>query len=162
MPNALAKATHKTIAAVTDDLEKFHFNRAIARIRELTNLIENTPITAEIQAVRNEAINVAIHLINPFMPHLAEELWQQLGNKDTIADRAWPIADPALLVDDMVTIAIQINGKLRATVNLPKDTDKKTTEEKALSVPAIRELLKDKKVNKVIVVTNRIVNVVIS
>ena len=156
----LKKLTHKTIAAVTDDLERFHFNKAIARIRELTNLVEATPSNAETTATRMEAIVAAIHLMNPFMPHLAEELWQQLGNKDTIADRPWPKADSAWLVDDSVTIAIQINGKLRATIDLPKDADKKSTEEKALAVPAIRELLKDKKVNKVIVVPNRIVNVV--
>lgn len=161
-PESLKKLTHKTIAAVTEDLERFHFNKAIARIRELTNLVESTPITPETNSTRTEAIIAAIHLLNPFMPHLAEELWQQLGNKDTIADRAWPIFDPALLVDDSVTIAIQINGKLRATIDLPKDADKKFIEEKALALPAISELLKDKKVNKVIVVPNRIVNVVAS
>ena len=161
-PESLKKLTHKTIAAVTDDLERFHFNKAIARIRELTNLVEATPITPETASTRMEAIIAAIHLLNPFMPHLAEELWQQLGNKDTIADRAWPTFDPALLVDDSVTIAIQINGKLRATIDLPKDVDKKFIEEKALAFPTISELLKDKKVNKVIVVPNRIVNVVAS
>lgn len=157
----LTKATHKTIAAVTEDLERFHFNKAIARIRELTNLVEDTKNTPETQSARMKAIITAIHLINPFMPHLSEELWQQLGNKDTIADRPWPIADKAWLVDDSVTIAIQVNGKLRATIDLPKDADKKLVEEKALSLPQISELLKDKKVSKVIVVPNRIVNVVI-
>ncbi|MEK6747062.1 MAG: leucine--tRNA ligase [Pseudomonadota bacterium] len=157
----LKKLTHKTIAAVTEDLERFHFNKAIARIRELTNLVESTPNNTETSATRMEAIIAAVHLINPFMPHLAEELWQQLGNKDTLADRPWLVADSAWLVDDSVTVAIQVNGKLRSTIDLPKDCDKKTTEEKALAVPAIRELLKDKKVNKVIVVPNRIVNVVI-
>ena len=158
----LRRLTHKTIAAVTEDLERFHFNKAIARIRELTNLVESTPNTQETTATRMEAIIAAIHLINPFMPHIAEELWQQLGNTDKITDRPWPKADNAWLVDDSVTIAIQVNGKLRATIELPKDCDKKTTEEKALAVPAISELLKDKKVNKIIVVPNRIVNVVIS
>jgi len=160
-PESLKKLTHKTIAAVTEDLERFHFNKAIARIRELTNLVEATPNNAETSATRMETIIAAVHLINPFMPHLAEELWQQLGNKDTLADRPWLVADSAWLVDDSVTVAIQVNGKLRSTIDLPKDCDKKTTEEKALAVPAIRELLKDKKVNKVIVVPNRIVNVVI-
>ncbi|MEQ1788998.1 MAG: leucine--tRNA ligase [Rickettsiales bacterium] len=158
----LIKQTHKTIAAVTDDLERFHFNKAIARIRELTNLVETIALTPQTITARLEAITATIHLINPFMPHLAEELWQQLGNTDTIADRAWPTYDPALLIDASITIAIQINGKLRATIELPKDTDKKTTEEKALALPVISELLKGKKVNKVIVVPNRIVNVVIS
>ncbi len=161
-PESLKKATHKTIAAVTDDLEKFHFNKAIARIRELTNLLESMKATAEMLEARSEAINTAIHLINPFMPHLAEELWQQLDNKDTIADRPWPVADAKWLVDDSVTIAIQVNGKLRATIDLPKNTDKKLVEEKALALPAVSEFLKDKKINKIIVVPNRIVNVVIN
>ncbi len=156
----LTKLTHKTIAAVTEDLERFHFNKAIARIRELTNLVEDTENTAETQAARLDAITAAIHLMNPFMPHLAEELWQQLGNKDHIADRPWPVADKAWLVDDSVTIAIQVNGKLRATIEAAKDADKKLLEEQALSHPAIAALLKDKKLNKVIVVPNRIVNVV--
>ncbi len=158
----LRKATNKTIAAVTDDLQKFHFNKAIARIRELTNMVEDTPLTAATKEVRLEAIIAAIHLINPFMPHISEELWQRLGNKDMIADRPWPVADSKWLVDDSITIAIQINGKLRATVELPKDADKKLAEEEALAVPAISELLKGKTINKVIVVPNRIVNVVIA
>ena len=153
----LLKLTHKTIANVTDDLEKFHFNKAIARIRELTNLIETTPNCKE----REEAIIAAIHLINPFMPHLAEELWQQLGNSDELASRPFPIANPEFLIDDSVTIAVQINGKLRATFNIAKDANKATTEQQALAIPAIAELLKDKKIAKVIVVPNRIVNVVI-
>lgn len=161
-PEALKKLTHRTIAAVTEDLHKFHFNKAIARIRELTNLVESTPLTSESANVRLEAINAAIHLINPFMPHLAEELWQQLGNQDMLVDRPWPVADAKWLVDDSVTIAIQVNGKLRGTVELPKDADKKLAEERALAVPAINELLKGKTVNKIIVVPNRIVNVVIS
>ncbi len=160
-PNILQKLTHKTIAAVTDDLEKFHFNKAIARIRELTNLIETTPHTSENTNIRSEAIVAAIHLLSPFMPHLTEELWQQLGNRDFITDRAWPVADAKWLVDDSVTIAIQVNGKLRGTINASKDADKKYLEDEALKLPAIVEFLKDKKINKVVVVPNRIVNVVI-
>jgi leucyl-tRNA synthetase len=159
---ALKKLTHKTIANVTDDLERFHFNKAIARIRELTNLIESTTATPETQAARAEAIIAGIHLINPFMPHLAEELWQQLGNKDTLAERPWPVADSKWLADDSVTIGIQVNGKLRATLDLAKDADKKLVEEKTLALPAINSLVKDKNINKIIIVPNRIVNVVIS
>ncbi len=94
------------------------------------------------------------------MPHLAEELWQQLGHKDLVSQRPWPKADPALLVDDEVTVAIQINGKLRATIQLPKDIDRALAEQKVLELQAVRDALKDKKVDKIIVVPNRIVNVV--
>ena len=138
-------------------MERFHFNKAIARIRELSNLLENTK---EPSAAFSEAVKAIVLLINPFMPHLSEELWKQLGHSDTVADHPWPKADPALLVDDNVTIAVQINGKLRATIELPKDMDKKLTEAKVLELQPIREALKDKTIDKVIVVPNRIVNVV--
>ncbi len=161
-PEALIRQTHKTIAAVTDDLEKFHFNKAIARIRELTNLIEDTKPTAENSAARNEAIIAAIHLINPFMPHLAEELWAQLGNKDELANRPFPIADAAFLIDDSVNIAVQVNGKLRGAFEAKKDEDKAILEKTALALPNVAESIKDKEIKKIIVVANRIVNVVVA
>ena len=157
----LRKLTHKTIASVTDDLEKFHFNKVIARVRELTNELE-AEVTSYVISKQTiiEAITAAIHLINPFMPHLAEELWQQLGNKDELVNRPFPVANPEFLVDDSVTIAVQVNGKLRTTFDMGKDADKATTERQALAIPAIAEFLKDKKIAKVIVVLGRIVNVV--
>ena len=164
-PERLRKFTHKTINDVTQDVERFHFNKAIARIREHTNRLEGT-LDQEIMREQNfrqafaEAIETIVLLINPFLPHLSEELWKQLGHSDTVTDQAWPKADPALLVDDNVTIAVQINGKLRATIELPKDTDKKITEEKILELQPIHEALKDKTIDKIIVVPNRIVNVV--
>jgi leucyl-tRNA synthetase len=155
-PFILQKSTHKVIKAVTDDIKNFHFNKAIARIRELTNMIEDTDGSVEV----DEAINVVIHLLSPFMPHLAEELWQQLGHKDLLSQRPWPKADPALLADDEVTVAIQINGKLKATIQLPAGIDNKLAEQKVLGLQAIKDALKDKTVNKIIVVPDRIVNVV--
>ena len=150
----IQKLTHKTIAAVTDDIEKFHFNKAIARIRELTNALEQS------KGDIREGLEAALHLMQPFMPHIAEECWQQLGHKDPLYTRAWPKADAALTVDDSVTVAIQINGKMKGTIELPKDLDKTLAEQKVLELAAIKEALADKKINKVIVVPNRIVNVV--
>ncbi len=157
----IRKATHKTIAAVTEDIERFHFNKAIARVRELSNLLSDIKSdNTESLVVYKEAVDTIIHLIQPFMPHLAEELWQQLDNDDVLVGRPWPVADDALLVDDEVTVAVQINGKLRATIQLPKDMEKALAEEKVLGLQAIKDALKDKQINKVIVVPNRIVNVV--
>ena len=157
----IRKATHKTIAAVTEDIERFHFNKAIARIRELSNVLGDIKSdNTESLVVYKEAVDAIIHLLQPFMPHLAEELWQQLENDDVLVSRPWPVADKALLVDEEVTIAVQINGKLRATIQLPRDMDKVLAEEKVLGLQAIKDALKDKQVNKVIVVPNRIVNVV--
>ena len=153
----LRASIHKTIAAVTDDLERFHFNKAIARIRELTNALEQVDIKTP--ALR-EGVEAVIHLLNPFMPHLAEELWQQMGHEDMLATRSLPKDDNNLLVDNVVTIAIQINGKMRATIELAKDMDKVLVQETVLELQSIRDALKDKTVDKVIVVPNRIVNVV--
>jgi len=159
--NETRKLTHKTIQAVTDDITRFHFNKAVARVRELTNHLETlTPQSPVDEAALYEGITVAIQLINPFMPHLGEELWKQLGHTEALAIHAWPKAEAALLVDDSVTIAVQINGKLRTTIELPKDMDRALTEQKVLELQTIRDALKDKTVAKVIVVPNRIVNVV--
>ncbi len=163
LPKQALRAAHKTIKAVGEDVERFHFNKAIARIRELTNLLETMTVGDDASAfAMHEAISAAIHLIQPFMPHIAEEAWQALGHKDTLAERAWPSFDPAFVADDEVTIAIQINGKTRTTLQLPKDMDKAAAEEKVLQLDTVRDALKDKKINKVIVVPNRIVNVVAS
>jgi len=156
-PSPLRKSIHKTIASVTDDIEKFHFNRAIARIRELTNALEE--LDSSHPDIR-EGIETVIHLLNPFMPHLAEELWLQLGNQDMLTTRPWPKAENALLVDSVVTIAVQINGKLRTTIELPKDMDRAAVQEKVLELQTMKEALKDKQVDKIIVVPGRIVNVV--
>ena len=155
-PESLKKATHKTIAAVTDDIERFHFNKAIARIRELSNLLENHTD----DPAAGEAIRAIVQLIHPFMPHLAEECWRQLGHRQSLTLVPWPVADAALLEEDSVTIAVQINGKLRATLQLAKDAATQETERQALALPAIAESLEGKQVRKIIVVPNRIVNVV--
>jgi leucyl-tRNA synthetase len=156
----IRKAAHMTIAAVTDDIEQFRFNKSIARIRELTNLLEGVKVDEATQGAFAEAVCAALQLLNPFMPHLTEELWQQLGKKQTLAQTPWPVAIPEFLVDDAVTVAVQINGKLKTTIELPKDMEAKLAEEKVLQLDAVREALKDKQVAKIIVVPNRIVNVV--
>ncbi|MDX2074171.1 MAG: leucine--tRNA ligase [Alphaproteobacteria bacterium] len=149
----IKKLTHKTIAAVTDDIEKFHFNKAIARIRELTNALEKSP--------DREGVEVALHLLSPFLPHIAEECWQALGHTDMLSTRPWPVADKALLVDDSVTIAVQINGKMKTTLDLPKDLPREETEARVFDLQQVKDALGDKQVKKIVVVPNRIVNVVV-
>jgi leucyl-tRNA synthetase len=94
-------------------------------------------------------------------PHLAEELWRQLGHTEMLAVSPWPEADPALIVDEEVTVAVQVNGKLRTTIQLPRDTDQKTAESIALKLPEVSRVLGDKPARCVIVVANRIINVVV-
>ena len=153
---------HKTIAGVTDDLNKFRFNRAVARIRELTNLLGDIEGDADDLAwTRRAGLETAVQLIGPMMPHLAEELWQQLGHETPLAETAWPVADSSRLVDDAVTIAVQVNGKLRGTVDMPRDTDRETAESLALALDGVRRAMDGRPPRKVIVVPNKIVNVVV-
>ncbi|HET8727910.1 MAG TPA: leucine--tRNA ligase [Alphaproteobacteria bacterium] len=161
---ALRKATHKTIAAVTDDLENFRLNKAVASVRQLTNTVADAvgsgnPPPPLAWALR-EALEAAVLLAAPMMPHVAEELWQALGHDKLVAETTWPAADPALVVDDSVTVAVQVNGKLRATLKLPRDAAREAAEQAALGDPNVARALEGLTVRKVIVVPNRVVNVV--
>lgn len=158
---ALRKAIHKTIDAVTDDLTKCHLNRAVARIRELSNSLSSFNVkNAADSAVMQEGLETLAMLLQPMTPHLAEACWHSLGNQELLAVSAWPTANSALLVDDTVTIAVQVNGKLRSTIELKRDIDTKIAEEAALDIPAVQHAIQDKPIKKVIVVPNRIINVV--
>jgi leucyl-tRNA synthetase len=158
---AARHAIHRTIAAVGDDLDKFRFNRGIARIRELTNLLEALDDKeAGKGAVLREGFETAVRLFGPMMPHLAEELWQRLGHATLLADEPWPKADPALTVEESVTVAVQVNGKLRGTVILPRDAEAAAAEAAALALPAVQRLLEGHAPRKIIIVPNRIINVV--
>lgn len=156
----LARKLHQAIAGVAADIEALGFNKAVAKIHALANEIEK----AKPSATRAEACRTLILLVAPMMPHLAEEAWAALpeGQRTTamVADAAWPAADPALLVDDEVTIAIQMAGKLRDTMTIAKGLDKEATEAAALARPRIVELLAGATPKKVIVVPDRLVNIV--
>ncbi|WP_029010832.1 leucine--tRNA ligase [Azospirillum halopraeferens] len=159
---ATRKLVHKTIAGVGDDLEKFRFNKAVARVRELTNaLAEIDGSGAGEAAVLREGYEAVVRLIAPMMPHLAEELWSRLGHTSLLAEQPWPRADAALAVDDTVTIAVQVNGKLRATLALPRDMAREAAEQAALADETVVRALDGKPVRKVIVVPNRVINVVV-
>jgi leucyl-tRNA synthetase len=159
--DATRRATHKTIAAVTDDLDKFRFNRAVARIRELTNALEELP-ESDVGApeVLREGLETLTRLLGPMMPHLAEEMWQTLGGEGLLVDQPWPVADPQLTQDEQVTIAVQVNGKLRGTLEIPRNMDKAAVENAALELPQVLRWLEGRPPRKVIVVPNRIVNIV--
>ncbi|ABF54725.1 leucine--tRNA ligase [Sphingopyxis alaskensis] len=155
----LARKLHQTIAGVAADIEALGFNKAVAKIHALANEIEK----AKPSATRAEACAKLILLVAPMMPHLAEEAWTALpaSQRTTpmVADAAWPAADPALLIDDEVTIAIQMAGKLRDTMTVAKGADKAALEAAALARPRIVELLGGAAPKKVIVVPDRLVNI---
>jgi leucyl-tRNA synthetase len=154
------RAIHRAIASVTDDFDKFRFNRAVARIRELTNLLEDEGAQLPPEVLR-EGIETAVRLINPMMPHLAEELWQILGHGTLLADERWPKAEAALLVDELVTVAVQVNGKLRGTLELPRDADQDAASKAALAQEGVTRAIAGKPIRKVILVPNRIINLVL-
>jgi leucyl-tRNA synthetase len=158
---AVRRTAHKTIAAVTDDLDKFRFNRAVARIRELTNTLEElVPTERGAAEVLREGLETLVRLIGPMMPHLAEEMWLELGGNGLLAEQPWPRPDPELVRDEQVTVAVQVNGKLRATLEVPRDTATGKVESAALALPQVQRWLEGHAPRKVIVVPNRIVNVV--
>ena len=158
---ALRRETHKTIDGVARDIEAFHMNKAVARLRELSNSISSfTPRNKGDAWALREAIESFLIMINPMMPHLAEELWQSMGHATGLTETTWPKADPALLENDTVTLAVQVNGKMRATITLPANADQKTAEAEALAQETVKAALEGKSVRKIIVVPGRIVNVV--
>ncbi|MFO1079834.1 MAG: leucine--tRNA ligase [Reyranellaceae bacterium] len=158
---ALRRAAHRAIAGVSADIEAFHFNKAVARLYELANTIDGVDGGEEGMAwALREALEIFVRLLGPMTPHVAEELWQALGHGSLLADSPWPLAEDALLVDDTVTLGVQLNGKLRGTVQLPKDAAKDVAEQAALALPEIARALAGKAPKRVIVVPNRIVNVV--
>ena len=158
----LRRAAHKTIAGLSADIEAFHFNKAVARLYELANTIGAAePQDEGGKWALREALEIFVRLIGPMTPHLAEELWHALGHTALLADAAWPIADPALLVDDTVTVAVQLNGKLRGTLAMAKDAPREFAERAAMALPEIVRGLEGREPKRVIVVPNRIVNVVV-
>lgn len=153
---------HRAIADVTSDLERFQYNRAVARLYEMTNTVSAAIKQGEAGGnSMREALESLIRLISPMMPHLAEEMWSVLGHSTHLYDVSWPVADQSLLVSDSVTYAIQVNGKLRGTMELPADTDKETAENEAKAVPNVADSVGDKDILKVIVVPNKLVNFVV-
>jgi leucyl-tRNA synthetase len=153
---ALDRKLHRTVAAVGANIEALAFNKAVANLYELTNALEKAPASPS----RSAAVETLIRLAAPMVPHLAEEAWAALGREGLVADAPWPEADPALLVEEEVTIAVQINGKLRDTLTAPKGAPKETLEEMALASEKVVRLLGGKPPRKVIVVPDRLVNLV--
>ncbi len=152
----LDRKLHQTIASVGTNIEALAFNKAVANLYELASAIEKAAPSAS----RREAALAILQLVAPMVPHVAEEAWAALGQDGLIADSSWPQADPALLVDDQVTIAVQVNGKLRDTLTVAKGASKEALEQMALASEKIVRVLEGKAPRKIIVVPDRLVNLV--
>jgi leucyl-tRNA synthetase len=146
---------HQTIRAVTDDIRTLSFNTAISRMMEFTN-----HFTTASERPREVLENLAL-LLSPFAPHMAEELWEALGHKQSLAYAPWPIFDAALAKEDTIEVPVQVNGKVRSKITVPADADKATLEAAARADERIAELLMGKEIVKVVVVTGRLVNFVV-
>jgi leucyl-tRNA synthetase len=154
---ALRRKLHQTVAGVAGDVEALSFNKAVAKIFELINLIEKSQPSAD----RTTAIKSLARIVAPMVPHIAEEAWALFGETDLIADAPWPEVDESLLVEDEVTIAIQVRGKLRDTITVAKGSSKEHLETLALASEKVQRSLDGAEVKKVIVVPDRLVNIVI-
>ncbi|MEP6784116.1 MAG: leucine--tRNA ligase [Sphingomonadales bacterium] len=153
---ALDRALHRAIAGIAESIDALAFNKAVAKVHELANAIEK----AKPSASRDAAVTALVRLVAPMLPHLAEEAWAAMGHTGLVADAEWPVADPALLVDDQVTVAIQVNGKLRDTVTVAKGTAREDLEAIARASENVRRILDGAEPKKVIVVPDRLVNLV--
>ncbi|KQN36674.1 leucine--tRNA ligase [Sphingomonas sp. Leaf407] len=153
-PQVLTRAVHRTVAGVAADIEALQFNKAVAKLYTLLGEAEKA------DAVSDADLDALLLLVSPMIPHLAEEAWSQLGRAGLIADAGWPVVDPAMLVDSESTIAVQVNGKLRDTITLPKGAAKDVAEAAALASEKIVRALDGKTPRKIIVVPDRLVNIV--
>jgi len=151
---ALLKVVHETIKKVTDDIAKMSFNTAISQMMVCTNAF------TQAEVVPLNEFRLLLHVLNPFAPHLSEELYSRLGGTSVLADAAWPQHDEAALVTDEIELVVQVNGKLRDKVIVAKDADQATVEAAALASPRVKEQIDGKAVRKVIVVPGRLVNIV--
>ncbi len=154
----LRREMHKAIHDVTMGIDSFGFNAAIARLYAFTNAIAKSRAGG---AAKRDALKTLAQLMSPMTPHLSEALWAELGGEGLIAVAPWPKADESMLVDDTVTLPIQINGKRRAEISVPRDMDKAEVEKRALATEAVQKALAGGAPKKVIVVPGRIVNVVV-
>jgi leucyl-tRNA synthetase len=154
--DALKRRLHKTIAAVGSAIDALQFNKAVAQLYELVSALEKAKPSED----RSEAVHALIKLISPMAPHLAEEAWALVGGDGLVADAPWPEFDPALLVDEQVTLAVQVNGKLRDTLTAPRGLPREDAEALALASDKVQRQLDGASPRKVIVVPDRLVNIV--
>jgi leucyl-tRNA synthetase len=159
---ALRRASHKTLHQVSQNIEALRYNVCVAQIYELVNFVQGVGDASEpgLDWALREAGELLVQMVAPMMPHLAEECWARLGYNTLVAEQPWPKADPALLVDDTITIAVQVNGKRRDELTIDRGASRDAVEAAALGLEAVKRALDGKTPRKVIVVPQRIVNVV--
>jgi leucyl-tRNA synthetase len=160
----IRQKTHKTIKKVTEDIERFHFNTAIAAVMELVNHLYQTKdgieATPQAGAVWRETVESLILLLSPFVPHVAEELWEITGNKESVVKTPWPEYDQEAITEEEIVIVVQVNGKLRDRLLIPVSSDEEEIKTMALTSPKVRRFIDGKEVKKTIFVPQKLVNIV--
>jgi leucyl-tRNA synthetase len=165
---SLRRITHKTIKKVTEDVSsRFHFNTALAAIMEMSNAVggitsEETDSSPAVAAAMAEAVRALVVLLSPFVPHIAEELWEALDGKPGMVRIPWPTYDPALLVEEEVLIVVQVNGKKRGEVRVAADASEDAVKQAALGEPNVQRFVDGKTVRKMVLVPQKLLNIVVS
>ena len=152
---AMVKMLHRTIKAVTHDIENLLFNTAISRLMEFVNA------AYKVDAVDRAVVEQFVLLLSPFAPHLCEEIWERLGHRETLAYEPWPVHDESLLVEQTIEIPVQVSGKVRGVITVAADAGKDAVLEAAQTDPKVKSHIGDKKVVKAIYVPDRMVNLVV-
>jgi leucyl-tRNA synthetase len=147
---------HQTIQKVTEDLDNMRFNTAISHMMEFSNYLTSLKVKPRL------ILEPFVLVLSPFAPHLAEELWAALGHQPTLAYEPWPKFNPELAREGQIEVPIQVNGKLRSKIGVPADIDDESLKAKALADEKIRLLIQGKKIQKVIVVPRKLVNIVVT
>ncbi|MGN6670872.1 MAG: leucine--tRNA ligase [Candidatus Nucleicultricaceae bacterium] len=158
----LRKTTHKTIKLASEDLTSFHLNRYVARLRELSNDLFTVDLLSTHLSVLRESLETLILLLNPAIPHLTEELWQLMGHKDPITSVSWPSFDPSLASSNTYTLAVQVNGKLRAAIDIPVDLDEEGVKALVLHDERVKAQIDGKEIRKIVFVAGKVFNVVVA
>jgi leucyl-tRNA synthetase len=155
----MRRRTHQTIQRVTEDIERMHFNTGISALMEMMNdfyQIEGASAPAISEAMENLAL-----LLSPFAPHMADELWEQMGHRGSTYKQTWPTFDPTIAANDEVTVVIQVNGKVRDRLQVSAELSKEDLEKTALASDRVQTMLNGKQIHKIIVIPNKLVNIVI-
>jgi leucyl-tRNA synthetase len=163
----IRKAAHASLLKVTEDIERLRFNRAVAQVHDLVNklsaavgAIESPEIGLDMACAFREAAEITAKIMAPMMPHLAEECWVRLGHANSISTAAWPEADASLVIEATLNLPVQVNGKKRADVTVAREANAAEIEAAALALEPVQRALEGRPVKKIIIVPQRIINVV--
>jgi leucyl-tRNA synthetase len=159
--NQVRVSMHKTIKKVTDDMRRLSFNTAIAAMMEFTNDLYKYKVDGFSEKVWGEALRTLTQLLAPFAPHMADELWSQLGGETLVQHAGWPVWDESLIVEETMTIAVQVNGKLRGEISVAADADEEAIKSDALAHENVTKFVGDHAPKKIIYVKGRLVNIVL-